>query len=133
MDIHDNARTTRHSRMLMVRRLAGGWTAAVVAAAQGVCPKTVRKWRDRYVAGGEADLADRSSRPPLLERPLPTMQRCDFRGRTGRAEGYLLLLDACGRSTSDHVLSYREEQPPDHLGETPITSSVGSAPRSAYR
>ena len=23
MDIHDNARTTRHSRMLMVRRLAG--------------------------------------------------------------------------------------------------------------
>ena len=43
MDIHDNARTTRHSRMLMVQRLASGWTVAAVAAAQGASPKTVRK------------------------------------------------------------------------------------------
>lgn len=63
MDIHDNASTPRHRRMLMVQRLASGWTVAAVAAAQGVSPKTVRKWRDRYGACGEAGLADRSSRP----------------------------------------------------------------------
>lgn len=48
MDIHKNARTTRHSRMLMVQRLADGWTVAAVAEAQGVSAKTVRKWRDRF-------------------------------------------------------------------------------------
>jgi hypothetical protein len=30
MDIQDNARTTRHGRMLMVQRLASGWTVAAV-------------------------------------------------------------------------------------------------------
>lgn len=63
MDVHQNARTTRHSRMLMVQRLASGWTAASVAGAQGVTLRTVRKWRDRFAAEGEAGLADRSSRP----------------------------------------------------------------------
>ena len=63
MDVHENARTTRHSRLLMVGRLASGWSVAAVAAAQGVSPKTVRKWRDRHAAHGEAGLVDRSSRP----------------------------------------------------------------------
>jgi transposase InsO family protein len=63
MDIHKNARTTPHSRMLMVQRLASGWTVAGVAAAHGVSPRTVRKWRDRHAAEGETGLADRSSRP----------------------------------------------------------------------
>ncbi len=63
MDVHENARTTRHSRMLMVQRLASGWTPAAVARAQGVTARTVRKWRDRFAAEGEAGLADRSSRP----------------------------------------------------------------------
>jgi len=47
----------------MVQRLASGWSIAMVAAAQGVTPKTVRKWSDRYAAEGAAGLADRSSRP----------------------------------------------------------------------
>jgi transposase InsO family protein len=63
MDIHENARTTRHSRLLMVQRLASGWSVAAVAAAHGVSPRTVRKWRDRHALRGEAGLADRSSRP----------------------------------------------------------------------
>ena len=71
MDIHDNARTTRHSRMLMIERLASGWSVAAVAAAQGVTPKTVRKWRDRYATEGEAGLTDRSSRPHRSPRRLP--------------------------------------------------------------
>ena len=63
MDIHKNARTTPHSRMLMIERLRKGWTVAEVALALGVDVGTVRKWRDRFAAEGEAGLADRSSRP----------------------------------------------------------------------
>ena len=63
MDVHKNARTTRHSRMLIVERLAAGWTVPTVAAAMGVDARTVRKWRDRFAAEGQAGLADRSSRP----------------------------------------------------------------------
>jgi transposase InsO family protein len=63
MDIHENARTTPRSRMLMIERLEAGWTVAAVAAAIAVDPKTVRKWRDRYRTEGEAGLMDRSSRP----------------------------------------------------------------------
>ena len=63
MDVHQNARTTFHSRMLIVERLSEGWTVMAVAAAMGVDPKTVRKWRDRFAAEGGAGLVDRSSRP----------------------------------------------------------------------
>ena len=63
MDIHDNARTTPRSRMVMIERLEAGWTVSAVAAAFSVDGRTVRKWRDRFAAEGAAGLADRSSRP----------------------------------------------------------------------
>ena len=59
----ENARTTRHSRMLMIERLQAGWSVGTVAAALGVTAKTVRKWRERHAAEGALGLADRSSRP----------------------------------------------------------------------
>ena len=40
--MHQNARGTPRSRMLMVGRLNGGWSVAAAAAAFGVDPKTVR-------------------------------------------------------------------------------------------
>ncbi len=63
MDMHDNARTTPRSRMVMVERLEAGWTVSAVANAFDVDGRTVRKWRDRFAAEGAAGLADRSSRP----------------------------------------------------------------------
>lgn len=63
MDIHENARTTPRSRMVMIERLETGWTVAAVASAQGVDGRTVRKWRDRFRLEGAAGLADRSSWP----------------------------------------------------------------------
>jgi transposase InsO family protein len=63
MDAHENARTTQHSRMLIVERLGDGQSVARVAAALGITPRTVRKWRDRFAAEGAAGLRDRSSRP----------------------------------------------------------------------
>lgn len=63
MDAHENARTTPHSRRLIVERLSAGQSVNAVAAALGTTPRTVRKWRDRHAAEGEAGLRDRSSRP----------------------------------------------------------------------
>ena len=47
MDIHQNARTTPHSRAGLVRRVNAGELAKTVAAGVGVCDKTVRKWAGR--------------------------------------------------------------------------------------
>ena len=63
MNVHENARTTRHSRMLMIDRLQAGWSVVFVAQSFGVTPKTVRKWRHRFTTEGPAGLVDRSSRP----------------------------------------------------------------------
>jgi transposase InsO family protein len=71
MDAHENARTTPRSRMLIVERLRSGWSVGPVAAAAGVCPATVRKWRDRFAAEGQAGLRDRSSRPGRSPTRLP--------------------------------------------------------------
>jgi transposase-like protein len=48
-----------------------GLRPAAVAEAAGVCPRTVRKWVDRYRREGLAGLSDRSSRPHHLYRPTP--------------------------------------------------------------
>ena len=69
MDIHQNARTTPHSRAGLVRRMNAGELAKTVAAGAGVCDKTVRKWAKRFAREGPAGLADRSSRPHRLRRP----------------------------------------------------------------
>lgn len=44
-----------------------------VAAAAGVTSKTVRKWRDRFAAEGEAGLRDRSARPLRSPGRLPAV------------------------------------------------------------
>ena len=63
MDVHQNAKTTPSGRLLMVRRLADGWSVTRVAAAFGVSTRTVRKWQARHAAEGAVGLRDRSSRP----------------------------------------------------------------------
>ncbi len=56
----------------MVRRaVEGGQTAKALSKAVGVCPRTVRKWVERFSAEGVAGLRDRSSRPRRLRRPTP--------------------------------------------------------------
>src|SRR5205823_4284000 len=70
MNIHQNARLTPRSRAELVRRvLVERQPPMSVATDMGVSIRTVRKWVARYQAGGEAGLADRSSRPHRLRRP----------------------------------------------------------------
>jgi transposase InsO family protein len=72
MDIHKNARTTPHSRGEIVRRvIVEGQTPGMVAAAFGVCVKTVSKWVERFREAGPEALVDRSSRPHRLHKPTP--------------------------------------------------------------
>jgi transposase InsO family protein len=67
LDIHKNARLTPHSRAELVRRvLVEGQSKTKVAAAFGVCLKTVGKWVTRFKAAGQDGLCDRSSRPKRL-------------------------------------------------------------------
>jgi transposase InsO family protein len=71
MNIHKNARLTPIGRERLVRLVESGQTAKAVSEAAGVCPRTVRKWVDRYHREGVAGLRDRSSRPHRLRRPTP--------------------------------------------------------------
>ena len=61
---HPNAPLTPQRRRRMVSLvLEGGWTVESTAERFQVDAKTVRKWRDRFVAEGDGGLFDRSSRP----------------------------------------------------------------------
>jgi transposase-like protein len=69
MNIHKNARTTPHSRHLMVRCVLDQKQPATrVAADFGVSERMVRKWLARWRAGGEPALNDRSSAPARAGR-----------------------------------------------------------------
>jgi transposase len=47
-----------------------GLNAVQAAAVQGATPPTARKWLGRYLAGGQAALADASSRPASSPRAI---------------------------------------------------------------
>lgn len=89
---HANARTNLFARRLMVERVAAGWPAAHVAEQLGVSRATVHKWLRRHAAGGDAALADRSSRPVrmpnrtsrILERKVLAARRRRKRVRSAR-------------------------------------------------
>jgi transposase InsO family protein len=71
MNIHKNARLTRHGRELIARQIESGQTPEAAARAAGVCPRTARKWWARFKAEGVEGLTDRSSRPHRLRQPTP--------------------------------------------------------------
>ena len=56
MNMHKNARLTPRGRERIVRQFESGQTLEAVAEAAGVCPRTVRKWVDRYRREGLAGL-----------------------------------------------------------------------------
>jgi transposase InsO family protein len=71
MNTHKNARLTYLRRIEMVQDITErGLTASQASAKQGVSTVTARKWHGRYLAGGVAALADKSSRPQLSPRAI---------------------------------------------------------------
>jgi transposase InsO family protein len=63
MNIHENARTTPHSRAKLVARIRDhGWPLGLAARAAGISDRTAYKWLQRYDDEGLAGLRDRSCR-----------------------------------------------------------------------
>jgi transposase len=132
---HANARTNLFARRLIVERVAAGWPPAHVAEQLGVSRSTVYKWLRRYDEGGDAALADRSSRP--IRMPQRTSKRVEQKvlaARRRRKRGAVVLAAELGLnpSTVGRILA-RHEVP--HLSTIdPITGeSVRSSRRSANR
>jgi transposase InsO family protein len=71
MNVHKNARLTPHGRERIVRLIESGQAPKAISEAAGVCPRTVRKWVERYRREGLAGLRERSSRPHRLRKPTP--------------------------------------------------------------
>jgi transposase InsO family protein len=108
MDIHKNARLTPHSRGELVRRvLVEGQTRKAVAAAFGVCVKSVGKWVERFQAEGEAGLQDRSSRPHRLRCPTPkeSVERIERLRRERRPAAHIAKEVGVSPATVSRVLS----------------------------
>jgi transposase InsO family protein len=151
MDAHENARTTPHSRMLIVERLVAGWPVAAVAAALGTSPRTVRKWRDHFAAEGELGLRDRSSRPhrsptrlsAAAEAEIETLRRQRLSGpaiarQLGRpvsSVGAVLRRIGLGRLTAldppRQIIRYERERPGEliHID----TKKLGRIERVGHR
>ncbi|WP_261899300.1 helix-turn-helix domain-containing protein, partial [Mycobacterium marinum] len=72
---HANARTNVFAGQLIVERGVAGWPAAHVAEQLGISRATVYKWLRRYAEGGDAALADRSSR--RIRMPNRTSHRVE--------------------------------------------------------
>lgn len=90
---HPNAVLTPNGRHRMVRCvLEKGWSIEATAERFQIDAKTVRKWRDRFIAEGSFGLRDRSSRPH--HSPNKTSPR-------GRAE--VIRLRRKRRWGADHI------------------------------
>ncbi len=73
---HPNASLTPRGRRKMVACvLDRGWTVEATAERFQVDAKTVRKWRDRFMAEGDEGLVDRSSRPHTSPNQIPAACR----------------------------------------------------------
>ena len=73
---HPNAVLTPAGRRRMVDCvLERGWTIEATAERFQIDAKTVRKWRDRFVAEGDVGLQDRSSRPHRSPNRTPLAVR----------------------------------------------------------
>jgi len=72
MKLHANAALSLNQRRRMVRRVVEeGWSLTKAAAAAEVSERTSSKWVERYLAGGEAGLLDRSSAPRSIPHRTP--------------------------------------------------------------
>ena len=71
MKTHQNAQSTYLRRLEMVQDIVErGLSSSEAALKHGVSSVTARKWHGRYLAGGAAALADKSSRQALSPRSI---------------------------------------------------------------
>lgn len=136
---HPNASLTPLGRLKMIVCVIDrGWTIEQTAERFQVDAKTVRKWRDRFLAEGPPGLLDRSSRPH--RSPNATPDECRRRiielrqqrrwgaahighevGRAGSTVQKILIneglgrLDSGDRASGPPVLRYQRDRPGELL------------------
>lgn len=71
MNIHKNAKLTPLGRERMVLAMLRGQTPEAAARDAGICPRTARKWLERFRQEGPTGLTDRSSRPKRVRCATP--------------------------------------------------------------
>lgn len=128
---HANARTNLFARRLIVERVAAGWPPAHVAEQLGISRSTVYKWLRRHAKGGDAALADRSSRP--IRMPQRTSTRVEQKvlaARRRRKRGAVVLAAELGLNPSTVGRILTRHQVPHLDAIDPIT---GEAVRSSRR
>jgi len=106
---HPNAPLTPEGRRRMVRCvIEDGWTIEATADRFQVDAKTVRKWRDRYIADGDAGLRDRSSRPhrsPNRTRRQIRRRVCRIRKRRRWGADHIAYEVGLATSTVQNILN----------------------------
>jgi transposase InsO family protein len=132
---HANARTNLFARRLIVERVAAGWPPAQVAEQLGVSRATVYKWLRRHAEGGEAGLADRSSRPQRMpNRTSARVEKKVLAARRRRKRGAVVLAAELGMNPSTVGRILARHQVPHLAAIDPITGErIRSSPRSENR
>ncbi len=102
MDVHKNAPLTPAGREAMVRRVVeDGQTPQAVSAAVGVCPRTVRKWVDRFRAEPWRRICGTPDAPKLAHAMSVRQLGGDCRNRDLRVVGCMCEKQrSSGRATS---------------------------------
>ncbi len=127
---HANARTNLFARRLIVERVAAGWPAAHVAEQLGVSRATVHKWLRRHAEGGDAALADRSSRPRRMPARTPaTTEKRVLAARRRRRRGAVVLAAELGMIASTVGRILARHQVPHLAAIDPITGEPVRASR----
>ncbi|GAB3032574.1 IS481 family transposase [Mycobacterium bourgelatii] len=132
---HANARTNLFARRLIVERVAAGWPPAHVAEQLGISRSTVYKWLRRYAEGGDAALADRSSRPIRMpQRTSAQVEQNVLAARRRHKRGAVVLAAELGLNPSTVGRILARHQVPHLSAIDPITGeAVRSSRRSANR
>jgi transposase InsO family protein len=118
-----------------VERVAAGWPAAQVAEQLGVSRATVHKWVRRFAEGGDAALADRSSRPVRMPARTPHwVESRVLAARRRRKRGAVVLAAELGMNPSTVGRILKRHDVPQLAVIDPITGErIRSSRRSQNR
>jgi transposase InsO family protein len=132
--MHRNAPLTPTGRLVLCRRIEGGWAVSHAAASMGISRDRAYVWWRRYQAEGVAGLEDRSSRPrhcPTKTKASRERRITTLRSKRGLGPARIAGIVDLPASTVHRVLVRHRLNRLDHLDRltrTPIRRFEMSRP-----